>query len=80
MGAVLATGFAQIGSAGTDTIAITGQQAGGVPVGAVFSIFGIVVLNETGQVAYEAILQTGVGGVDISNDRGNWRDATLHLA
>ncbi len=68
----------------TTTIAITGQQAPGTPTGVVFDTFSFdknnplfldffePVLNNAGQVAYFAFLQTGSSGVDTTNDRGIW--------
>jgi hypothetical protein len=62
----------------TATVAVTGQQAGGTPTGAVFSTFwSVPVLNNAGQVAFGGFLATGGGGVTTSNDAGIWRDATL---
>ena len=60
----------------TTLIAREGSQAGGAPAGAVFNFFNDPVLNDTGQVAYEAFLLTGVGGVDFTNDEGIWITGT----
>ena len=40
-----------------------GSQAPGTPTGALFAGFGNPVLNDSGQVAYSGLLQTGAGGV-----------------
>ncbi len=58
-------------------IARAGSQAPGTPAGAVFHFFNPPVLNDGGQVAYHAFLRTGAGGVDLTNDRGIWRDSSL---
>ncbi|XAL98100.1 PEP-CTERM sorting domain-containing protein [Phycisphaeraceae bacterium D3-23] len=54
-----------------------GSLAGGVSGGAVFSTFGPPALNSAGQTAYFATMQTGIGGINGTNDRGIWRDTTL---
>ena len=55
-------------------IARKGSQASAMPAGAVFSEFSTHILNDNGQVAYQATLQTGSGGVSLSNDTGIWLD------
>lgn len=77
LGAAMALGFPQHGYAETETIATTGDQAGGVPAGAVFSSFETPVLNDAGRVAYEAFLLPGSGGVATFSDNGVWLDQTL---
>ncbi len=59
----------------TTPIARAGDPAHGIGGGTNFSTFNFLVLNNTGQVAYEASL-TGAG-VDTTNDFGIWRDTTL---
>ncbi len=54
-----------------------GEQAGGTPTGAVFEFFRDLVLNNAGQIAYQAQLQMGLGGVAQTNNVGIWRDNTL---
>ncbi len=58
-------------------IAREDQQAPGTPSGAKFLSFSTNTLNNKGQVAYEAFLRTGSGGVTSDNDNGLWRDNTL---
>ncbi len=78
VGGLLAIGVWPASAQGTTTtIAITGQQAPGTPTGAVFDSFTTPVLNNAGQVAYRAVLQTGLGGVISDNDQGIWRDSSL---
>ena len=49
-----------------------GSQTPGTPTGALFAGFGNPVLNDSGQVAYSGLLQTGAGGVTSSNNAGIW--------
>jgi len=88
-GQVAYKGFLQNGAGGVDSsnnngiwrdstlIARRGFQASGTPAGALFSSVSSLVLNNNGQIAYWGSLQTGMGGVDFSNDSGIWRDSTL---
>ncbi|XAM00624.1 PEP-CTERM sorting domain-containing protein [Phycisphaeraceae bacterium D3-23] len=77
LGAAMVFGFPQHAMAGTETVAVTGEQAGGVPAGAVFDALYAPILNDLGQVAYRAELLTGAGGVTSDNDRGIWLGSTL---
>ncbi len=64
----------------TTPIAITGDQAPGTPEGAVFELSlvnNFPLLNDAGQVAFNANLRNGLGGVDDTNNTGIWRDNTL---
>ena len=60
-----------------DIIARRGGQAPGMPIGAVFSDFFTPTLNNAGQVAYGAFLETGPGGVTVDDNNGIWRDSSL---
>jgi hypothetical protein len=59
------------------TVAVSGQQAPGVPDGAVFAgsspaFFNQALINNAGQVSFTAILQEGAGGVTSDNRSGVW--------
>lgn len=49
-----------------------GESAPGTPGGAVFGELSIGRWNSSGDLAFEAPLQTGTGGVTSSNDTGIW--------
>jgi len=51
-----------------------GSRAGGDTV---YSNFSNLILNENGQVAYNANLKQGIGGVTSNNNNGIWRDNSL---
>jgi hypothetical protein len=53
-------------------VAREGDPAPGAPDGAVFSTLGTVALNAAGQVAFNARLAIGPGGVVAGEDRGVW--------
>jgi len=55
-------------------VAREGGQAPDIDAGAVFNLFANAVLNDLGEVGYRAGLKFGLGGVDLSNDRGVWQD------
>jgi hypothetical protein len=63
-------------------VARTGDQAPGMPVGAVFTAVGsdpsALALNAAGQMAFNGSV-TG-GGVDANNDRGIWLETSGSLA
>ena len=59
----------------TTRIAREGSTAGGTS-GALFSGFGIPILNNVGQVAYFGVLRDG-NGVSSNNDAGLWLGSTL---
>ena len=64
----------------TTTIALAGSPAPGTT--GTFQSFDDIKLATDGRVAFVASLQTGVGGVDASNNRGIWigtSDEQLHL-
>ena len=49
-----------------------GEQAPGAPIGAVFLGFFLPILNDRGEIAFNGLLEIGQGGVDESNDEGQW--------
>ena len=54
-------------------VALSGQQAPGTPAGAIFDLFSAPdSLNRKGGAVFEALLKTGVGGVDATNSDGIW--------
>ena len=60
-------------------LAREGSQAEGVPVGANFRTFSFAnlngagpVMNDSGEIAFTGVLQTGTGGVTGQNDTGIW--------
>jgi hypothetical protein len=55
------------------TVALTGQQAPGTDPGAVFNGFSAPRLNDSGDIAFTATLQTGAAGVTASNAFGLWK-------
>ncbi|XAL99914.1 hypothetical protein OT109_00730 [Phycisphaeraceae bacterium D3-23] len=77
LGAAMAVGYAQRGMADVETVALTGDWAGGVPFGTDFDTFGNPVLNDAGQVAYLGLLEIGSGDAVSSNNSGLWVDSTL---
>jgi hypothetical protein len=65
-----------------EAVAVAGQHAPGTPAGAVFSLPSPPVLNDHGEVAFQARLETGPGGVGSGDDDGIWlldRTGTLRL-
>lgn len=77
LGAAMAMGFAQHGMAGNETIAVTGDNPGGTHFTVEFSTFANPVLNDAGQVAYLATLDTASTFVTSLSDTGIWLDGTL---
>lgn len=65
----------------TRTVILAGDQAPGTLAGAVFSGFSSPTLNSSGQVAFNASLQFGQGGVDETNNSGLWveNDGVLNM-
>ncbi len=62
----------------TAAIHYAGQHPPGTPGGAEFqTFFSPVLLNNAGQVAFQAGLRNGSGGVDVTNNSGIWQDNTL---
>src|SRR5207248_2438724 len=55
------------------TLALSGQQAPGTDPGVVFNGFGGPRLNDSGDTAFTATLQIGVGGVTGANALGLWK-------
>jgi hypothetical protein len=69
-----------LGGAGSlGMVARTGDQAPGTPIGAVYSAFPTLNLNDAGQMAFAALLQTGSGSVDQDNDEGIWSNGSGSL-
>lgn len=65
-----------------ELVAREGTQAPGVPRGGLFAeLTRDPMLNDNGQVAFPALLRTGVGGVTPGNDGGIWaqREGQLEL-
>lgn len=54
-----------------EVLYMTGDEAPGVP-GAVFEGFGTPVINASGQVAFGADMDSGVGPITGGNDSGVW--------
>lgn len=59
-------------SAVEQLLAITGDAVPGLPAAA-FAGFSEPVLNASGQVAFSAVMQAGLGGVTASDNRNVWR-------
>ncbi|MEM6331568.1 MAG: choice-of-anchor tandem repeat NxxGxxAF-containing protein, partial [Planctomycetota bacterium] len=64
---------AMAGTATFDTIALSGDAAPGTPAGVSYGSFGNPVLNDAGQIAFNAGLAGASVGVD--NDRGIFSEA-----
>ncbi len=62
---------------GDSLIAREGFQAPGTPSGAVFSSLKSPLMNNSGQLSYQAELRTGTGGVTHHNNTGLWQNTTL---
>ena len=63
------------------TVAVTGDAAPGTAGGVFGDIYWGPVINENGQVAFQAELQSGIGGVSQTDDMGIWSEGpgTLSL-
>ncbi len=70
-------GLAQPAQANNTIIYKTGDQAPGTASGAQFSTFSAPLLNSNSNVAFQANLRQGFGGVTSSNDAGIWRDNSM---
>jgi len=57
---------------GLSLVAYEGGQAPGTPLGTQFDGSFAPLLNDTGQVGFNAILKRGTGDADLSNHRGVW--------
>jgi len=78
--AVILIGISHTAAAqGIKTVVITGQPATGAPAGAVFSGFTNPSINNAGEVAFNAILAVGPGGIADSNDTGIWAGTSAGL-
>jgi hypothetical protein len=62
-------------------LAREGNQAPGLPAGAVFNSFdSALVINDVGQTAFTGYLRQGVGGVVATNDSGIWSEGNGPLS
>lgn len=62
------------------TVAVNGQHAPGTPTGSVFDTFRAPVLNEAGNVAFNARLTIGTGDVTSTTTTGIWSEGAGNLA
>jgi hypothetical protein len=76
----LAASIQDASAEGLRTVALSGQHAPGTATGAVFERFNNPVLNNSGKVAFRAVLQQGSGDVTDVNAQGIWSEGSGSLA
>jgi hypothetical protein len=73
-----ATGILEINGPNASLIELTGSAAPGVPSGE-FAAFGNPAINASGNVAFRATLDLGLGGVTKTSNAGIWADDSAGL-
>ncbi len=73
---------ASLADNGIRTVVLTDDEVPGTPAGTSYSIFRPPTLNSVGEVAFNASLNGGSGGVTANNNNGIWAESnnTLGLA